>query len=262
MTESDPVLHNLPPQVIRRDDGMTIAYHFTPGKSPGIVFLPGFRSDMTGSKALELEDMCRRTGRAYLRFDYSGHGQSGGDFEFGTIGSWTDDAIYVLDKVTKGPQILVGSSMGGWIMLLVALERPHRIAGLLGVAAAPDFTEDLLPRELSDEQKRNLARTGIIHVPSEYDEMPTPITQALLDEGRTHLLLRQPIPLDCPVRLIHGMADPDVPWQTALRISQMIQTDDVEIQFVKAGTHRMSEPPDLARLTRTLAELVTAVEQA
>jgi len=262
MSDSDPVLQNLPPQVIRRDDGLTIAYHSTPGKSPGVVFLPGFRSDMTGGKALELEEMCRRQGHGYLRFDYTGHGQSGGDFEFGTIGSWTDDAIYALDKLTEGPQVLVGSSMGGWIMLLTALARPHRVAGLLGIAAAPDFTEDLMPHELSDEQKRTLAKDGIIHMPSEYDEEPTPITQALLDEGRNHLLLRRPIPLDCPVRLIHGMADPDVPWQTALRISQMLQTDDVEIQFVKGGEHRMSELADLARLTRTLGELLSAIKTA
>ena len=248
------------PRILTRADGTTIAYHFTPGKSPGVIFLTGFKSDMCGGKALFLENVCRRRGNAFLRFDYRGHGQSSGDFIDGTIGSWAGDTVAALDDLTTGPQVLVGSSMGGWIMLLAALMRPERIAGLLGIAPAPDFTEDLMPGRLSADQKEMLERDGVIFLPSDYDEEPTPLTRKLMEDGRDNLVLRQRIPLACPVRLIHGMHDPDVPWQTSLRICQMLDSTDVEILLDKKGGHRLSEPHDLDRLEITLGKLLERIE--
>jgi len=247
------------PQILTRADGGAIAYHRTPGKSPGVVYLSGFMSDMTGGKALFVENRCRARGHACLRFDYFGCGASSGIFTEGTIGRWAEDTVAVLDTLTEGPQVLVGSSMGGWVMLLAALARPERTAGLLGIAPAPDFTEDLLLPALSAEQKAILERDGVVRVPSPYGPEPTPFTRALVEDGRRHLVLRRTIPLTCPVRILHGMRDPDVPWQTSLRLCQMLESDDVEIQFVKAGDHRLSQPRDLERLARTLDILLDSL---
>jgi len=244
------------PETLMRPDGSAIAYHKTPGSAPGIVFLGGFMSDMTGSKALCLEDFARERGQSFLRFDYQGHGASSGRFEEGTIGLWAADAVAALDELTEGPQVLVGSSMGGWIMLLAALARPQRIAGLLGIAAAPDFTEDLMWNAYPQAVRETLERDGTYLEPSDYGEEPYPITKRLIDEGREHLLLRDALPITCPVRLIHGMADPDVPWQTSVRLAKRLQSDDVEVTLVKAGGHRLSEPEDLERLGKTLEELI------
>ena len=246
-----------PPQTLARPDGVTLAYHRTEGRAPGIVFLGGFFSDMTGTKATALEAFARRRGQAFLSFDYQGHGQSSGRFEEGTIGLWAGDAIAALDHLTEGPQILVGSSMGGWIMLLAALARPTRIAALVGIAAAPDFTEDLMWQWFPEEVKAIIERDGVYHAPSDYDETPYPITKDLIRDGREHLLLRAPIPLDCPVRLLHGMGDEDVPWQTALAIADKLETADVEITLIKNGDHRLSEPVDLRRLEATLSALLS-----
>ena len=245
-----------PAQKLARPDGASIAYHATPGRSPGIVFLGGFMSDMTGSKALALEDLARARGQAFLRFDYQGHGESSGTFEAGTIGIWAEDALAAFDALTEGPQILVGSSMGGWIMLLTAVARRERIAGLVGIAAAPDFTEDLMWQTFDAETRARLLRDGRIEEPSDYGEEPYVITRRLIEDGREHLLLRAPIPLTCPVRLIHGMADPDVPWGTALRIAESLESEDVEITLVKGGGHRLSEPEDIARLQATVVALL------
>lgn len=243
--------------ILTRDSGATIAYHQSPGKHPGVCFLTGFKSDMNGGKAMEMEALCRERGHAFLRFDYQGHGQSSGAFDDGTIGLWAEDAIATLDALTEGPQILVGSSMGGWIMLLVALARPDRIAGLVGLAAAPDFTEDLIPDVLDDDQKATLQRDGFVDIPNCYDdEEPYRINKKLLDEGRNQLLLRAEIGIDCPVRLIHGIKDADVPWQTAHKIMEQVRATDVEVQFVKKGEHRLSEPSDLLRLRRTVSALL------
>lgn len=247
------------PQILARAAGAAIAYRKTAGREPGVIFLSGFMSDMSGGKAIFLEELCRRRGQAFLRFDYFGHGESSGAFTDGTIGRWAEDAVAVLDEVATGPQVLIGSSMGGWIMLLVALARPERIAGLLGIAPAPDFTEDLIASELTAEQKEALAREGVLHVPSEYGPEPTPLTRDLIEEGARHLLLRRRIPLAMPVRLIHGMRDPDVPWQTSLRLVQMLESEDVELQLVKEGDHRLSAPQDLDRLGKTLDALLGAV---
>ncbi len=244
------------PAILARDDGGAIAYHRTSGKPPGVVFLTGFKSDMTGSKALALEEYCQYRGQAFVRFDYTGHGRSSGDFEDGTIGDWADDAVLALDRLSEGPQVLVGSSMGGWIMLLAALARPDRVAGLVGTAAAADFTEDLMRGKLSSEQLKQLEAQGFAEIPNCYDEEPYKITKALLDDGRNHLLLKTEIPIDCPVRLIHGDKDQDVPWQTSFRIAENLRSRDVETLFVKGGDHRLSEPRDLDRLCRTVGHLL------
>jgi pimeloyl-ACP methyl ester carboxylesterase len=246
------------PRILTRADGAAIAYHKTPGKSPGVIFMAGFMSDMTSGKAQFIEAWCKARGQACLRFDYFGCGASSGTFTEGTIGRWAEDAVAVLDDLTEGPQVLVGSSMGGWIVLLAALARPQRVAGLVGIAPAPDFTEDLLVQGLSAGQRASLERDGVVYVHSLYGPEPTPFTQDLVDDGRRHLVLRRKISLTCPVRILHGMRDPDVPWQTSLRLCQMLESDDVEIQFVKAGDHRLSEPHDLARLGRTLGALLDA----
>ena len=243
------------PAFLARPDGERIAYRRTIGKAPGLVFLHGFRSDMTGAKALAVEAYARERGLACLLFDGFGHGESSGDFARGTIGRWAEDAAAVLDALTEGPQILVGSSFGGWMMTLAALARPQRVAALLGIAAAPDFTEDLIFASFSPDDRRTLAAEGQVMVPSGYDLPPLVITKNLIEEARAHLVLRGPIPLHCPVRLIHGLEDADVPWQTSLRLAEQIASPDVAVTLVKGGGHRLSEPADLARLSDTLDEL-------
>jgi len=240
---------------VDRGDGVELAWARQDGNSPAVVFLPGFRSDMTGDKATALAAFCAERGHAMLRFDYSGHGASGGRFEDGTVGRWTEDALTVIDRLTEGPLILVGSSMGGWIALLAALARPGRVAALIGIAAAPDFTERLMWQAMTAEQRLKLVRDGVFQRPSEYGE-PYPITRALIDDGRTRQLLNAPIGLDCPVRLLHGQADADVPWRTALHIADRLRSRDVEVVLVKDGDHRLSRPQDLGLLRRTLAPLL------
>lgn len=250
---------NAPPQILARPDGATIAYRQLPGKAPGIVFLAGFRSDMSGTKGLFLQDYCRRRGRACVRFDYFAHGRSSGDFAAGTIGRWAADAVAVINSLTAGPQILVGSSMGGWLMLLAALARPQRIAALVGVAAAPDFTEELLWQRLSPEQRRAIVEDGRLVLPSEYEPAGYLHTRELIEDGRRHLLLGGPIALDLPVRLLHGLADAAVPWQLSLRLAERLTSRDVAVTLVKGGDHRLSSAADLARLAQTLDALIAGV---
>jgi pimeloyl-ACP methyl ester carboxylesterase len=244
-----------PPRILAREDGATIAYHRLEGRAPGVVFLGGFMSDMTGTKAVALEAFCRARGQAFIRFDYFAHGASSGAFAEATVGRWKADALAILDEVTEGPQILVGSSIGGWIMLLAALARPARIHALIGIAAAPDATEDLMWGEMPPEQRATLTRDGHIRVPSEYSPEGYLITEKLIEEGRRHLLLHEPIGLTCPVHLLHGMRDPDVPWQTSIRLAERLQSDAVTVELVKAGDHRLSTEADLARLKAALARL-------
>jgi len=241
--------------ILARPAGATIAYRRLAGAGPGIVFLGGFRSDMTGTKALFLEDYCRRRGRAYVRFDYFAHGASSGDFADGTISRWRDDAVAVIDSLSEGRQILVGSSMGGWIMVLAALARPERLAALVGIAAAPDFTSDLLPARLSETQRRTLQDEGRLVLPSSYDPAGYLYTRALVEDGDRNLVLRDAIPLSCPVRLLHGMADESVPWRQSLKLAERLQGADVALTLIKAGDHRLSRDADLARLARVLDEL-------
>jgi pimeloyl-ACP methyl ester carboxylesterase len=240
---------------LARDDGVELAWAKQAGRGPAVVFLPGFLSDMGGTKATELAAFCAEHGHAMLRFDYSGHGASGGRFEDGTIGQWAADAIAIIDRLTEGKLILVGSSMGGWIALLTALARPKRVAGLLGIAAAPDFTEALMWDAMTFQERATVMREGVLRVPSQYGD-PTPITRTLIDDGRNHLLMNGPIVLGCPVRLLHGQRDPDVPWEMSLRLAEQITGDDVQVTLVKDGDHRLSRPQDLALLRRTLASLL------
>jgi pimeloyl-ACP methyl ester carboxylesterase len=242
--------------ILPRPGGATIAYHRLAGSAPGVVFLGGFRSDMTGAKALFLEDFCRRRGCAFVRFDYFGHGSSSGDVSLGTIGRWAEDATAVLDSLTEGRQILVGSSMGGWIMLLAALARTERVHALVGIAAAPDFTEDLLWPRLTEAQRRELRETGALILPSEYDPAGYTFRLELFKDGKRHLVMREPIALDCPVRLLHGMRDDSVPWQTSLSLAERLDSRDVAVSLVKDGDHRLSSEADLARLGRTVDELL------
>lgn len=246
---------------LSRPDGATIAYHRTQGRGPGLVFLGGFMSDMTGTKATALEAYAQARGQAFLRFDYQGHGQSSGRFEDGSIGLWAEDALAALDDLTEGPQILIGSSMGGWIMLLTALARPERVAGLVGIAAAPDFTEDLMWARYDPEIRATLERDGVYHEPSDYSDEPYTITHKLIEDGRNHLLLRGPIALHCPVRLLQGTADLAVPWQTAITLMERLESEDVAVTLVKDADHRLSEPSDLARLDATLDRLLAATAQ-
>jgi len=238
-----------------RSDGVELAWARQAGSSPTVVFLPGFRSDMTGDKATALAAFCAERGCAMLRFDYSGHGASGGRFEDGTIGQWSEDALVLIDRLTEGPLVLVGSSMGGWIALLVAIARSDRVAALIGIAAAPDFTERLMWQAMTGEQRLRLMRDGVFLRPSEYGD-PYPITRRLIEEARGRLLLHAPIALDCPVRLLHGQADADVPWRTSLTIASRLTGHDVQVVLVKDGDHRLSRPQDLALLRRTLAPLL------
>lgn len=239
-----------------KPDGARIAYHRSPGEAPGIVFLGGFASDMTGTKAMALETYARRRGQAFLRFDYQGHGQSSGAFADGTIGLWHSDALAIIDAETEGPQILVGSSMGGWMMLLTVARRPDRIAGLVGIAPAPDFTEDLMWPNFSDEVRETLQRDGMYQRPSEYSDAPYTITMKLIEDGRDHLVLRDPLVVDVPVRLLHGLADPDVPYQISLRIAEHVSCPDLRVNLIKHGDHRLSTERDLAILTATIDAMI------
>lgn len=243
------------PSFLIRPDRTAIAYHAEAGKSPGVIFCGGFMSDMTGTKATALERHCADTGRAFVRFDYQGHGQSSGAFTDGTVGRWTEDALAVLDEVASGPQIVVGSSMGGWIMLLMALARPERVAGLVGIAAAPDFVVRMW-EEFPDDVKRQLETEGVYARPSQYSDDPYQITMRLIEDGRGHCLLdKKPIAINCPVRLLHGMQDPDVPWRHSLTVAKALASDDVVVTLVKNGDHRLSEPDDIARLIETVDTL-------
>ena len=243
------------PLILPRPGGATIAYHRLAGATPGVVFLGGFRSDMTGTKGLFLQDFCRRRGRAFVRFDYFGHGASSGDATLGTIGRWTEDASAVLDSLTKGRQILVGSSMGGWIAIRAALTHPERIHALVGIAAAPDFTEALLWPRLTEAQKRALKDTGAVTLPSEHDPAGYTLRRELFEDGKRHLVMPGPIALDCPVRLLHGMRDEAVPWQTSISLAERLHSCEVLVILVKDGDHRLSSEADLVRLGRALDEL-------
>ncbi len=261
MTTADPA-----PEFINAEDGTPLAYVATPaaraGAGPGVVFLGGFMSDMTGQKATVLEDWARATGRGFLRLDYSGHGMSGGAFRDGTIGRWLSDAVTVIRHASAtvsglgGDLVLVGSSMGGWIAVLAAMEiGGQKVAGIVTIAAAADFTEDLLPMRLGPDTLATIEAEGVFEAPSQYSDQPYVITRDLLEDGRNHLVLSGPIALDIPARLIHGTADPDVPWTQSQKLMGALTSRDVELILVKDGDHRLSEPHDLDRLTRVVERL-------
>lgn len=246
------------PSFLTTRHGTRIAYHRTQGAGPGIVFLGGFMSDMEGSKALALEAWAKAEGRAFLRFDYQGHGQSDGAFADGTIGLWARDALAALDTLTEGPQVLVGSSMGGWIALKLARARPGRVRGMVGVAAAPDFTPRMWA-SLTSAQRQAITEKGFVDVPTEYGDTPYRLTRALFEDGWRQRVMASPLYLDIPARLIQGTADPDVPWAGTLEIAKAIRGGDVEIILVPEGDHRLSTDRDLKRLIRVTRELADSL---
>ena len=239
--------------------GRVLAFVRHPGRTPGVMFCGGFKSDMAGAKALALEDFLVREGRAFTRFDYTGHGLSSGAFEDGTIGAWKDDAVAIIDHVTAGDQILVGSSMGGWIMVLAALARQERVRGLVGIAAGPDFTEDLIWAKGNQRQRAELMAKGRWVAPSAYSDEPYIITRKLIEEARDHLVLRAPIPYQGPVHLVHGQADPDVPWETSLRLAAALASEDVTVELIKSGDHRLSKPHEIARIIAGTQRVLAAL---
>ena len=232
-------------------DGRRIAYHHAPGAGPALVFLPGYMSDMAGSKAAAVFGWAQAQGLACLLLDYSGCGASDGDFADGTLSRWRDEVLALIAAECAGPVVLVGSSMGGWLMLLVALAIPERVAALVGIAAAPDFTD----WGYTPEQKAQLARGETVLEANPYGPEPTPTHAAFWRDGQAQLLLDQPIALDCPVRLLHGQCDTDVPWETALRLAGALRSADVQVSAVKDGDHRLSRAADIALLLRTIAAL-------
>lgn len=247
------------PEYLTTPQGRRIAYHRTEGARPGVVFLGGFRSDMTGTKAMALEDWAGRTGRAFVRFDYSGHGASSEAFLDGCIGDWAEDAVAAITALTQGPQVLVGSSMGGWIALLAAKALPERVAGLVGIAAAPDFTEDSMWAGFSDSQKLALTTSGQLDLPSDYSDAPYVITRKLIEDGRQRLVLREPLPLPMPVRLLQGTADTDVPPAVALRLMDHAESPDLRLTLVKGADHRFSTPDCLALIEAALEDVLARI---
>ncbi|WP_421784931.1 alpha/beta hydrolase [Hyphobacterium sp.] len=245
-----------------RRDGETIAYvkhDAQPGKA-SLVWLGGFKSDMDGTKALVLENWARESGRGFLRFDYFGHGRSSGDFEDGTIGRWRDDALAVIDELTDGPQILIGSSMGGWISLLAARARAERLAGLLLIAPAADFTSALMWPSFSEEVRRQITNEGRYEEPSAYDDEVFVITRKLIEDGKNWSVLGEPVPFDGPVRILQGMRDESVPWEHARKCVDLVTSENVVFTLIKNGDHRLSTDRDLARLTVVAERLSRQVE--
>jgi pimeloyl-ACP methyl ester carboxylesterase len=242
-------------QTLDRSGLPRLAYELREGTGPNIVFLPGYGSDMSGSKAVALDAWAAAEGRAMLRFDYRGCGQSEGIFGEATLDDWRDDVLDAIDGLTQGPLILVGSSMGGWLMLLIALERAERIAGLIGVAAAPDFTE----WGYDEVQRATLQADGLLLIDHPEYETPEVTTKAFWDSGQANLLLGAEIPIDCPVRLLHGLDDMDVPPSIAFRLGRALRSADVQTLLVKGGTHRLSRPGDLGLLLTTIAALIESL---
>ena len=240
-----------------------IAVRKRSGMPPGVFWLGGFHSDMKGTKAQALDEWAADQGRACVRFDYSGHGESGGAFADGTIGRWHEESIAVFDAFCDGPQVAVGSSMGGWMALLLARALAKRretgsrawLKGLVLIAPAPDFTEELMWKNFSPQIREEIMTKGLWNRPSEYDDGPYPITRNLIEEGRNHLLLGGTIDTGCPVRILQGAQDPDVPWQHAFALTHRLPADDVVLTMIQDGDHRLSRPQDIARILAAVAEI-------
>lgn len=241
------------------DSKRRIAVRARAGGGPGLFWLGGFNSDMRGTKALALDAWAGERQRACVRFDYSGHGESGGNFTDGTIGRWLEESLAVFEHYCRGPQVVIGSSMGGWIALLLAREVRRRqaaasLAGLVLIAPAPDFTEELMWKGFSPEARREIETKGVWLRPSQYGD-PYPITRDLIEEGRNHLILGATIDVGCPVRILQGAQDADVPWQHALRLAHRLPADDVVLTVIQDGDHRLSRPQDIARIIAAVAEV-------
>ncbi|ABI78635.1 hydrolase, alpha/beta fold family protein [Hyphomonas neptunium ATCC 15444] len=238
-------------------EGRRLAFRKTPpvNGGPTLIWLSGYRSDMSGGKAQAVKSWAWETGNGAVLFDYSGHGESDGRFEDGTISTWREDALAAIDTLSEGPVILVGSSMGGWIALLAALARPQRVKGLVLIAPAPDFTEKLMWAGLSLDQQDEVMTKGVTLRPSDYGT-PDPVTKALIEDGRNWQLLDSPIEFDGPVRILQGMEDPDVPWPHALELNERLTSSDTVLTLIKDGDHRLSRDQDMARLIAACAEVV------
>lgn len=235
--------------------GVTLAYQKIEGTLPGIFWCGGYRSDMTGSKASYLAEQAAARGVSFTRFDYTGHGQSNGSLADGTISAWLQDAFDVFDTHTQGPQIVVGSSMGGWISMLLAEQRPLRVKGLVTIAAAPDFPQELY-QSLSAEEKQALENDGTYNWSSDYGS-PHPFRKAFFEDARIHMMLNRPIGIDCPVRLLHGKKDDVVPWEKSLRIKENLMSEDITTTWIDDGDHRLSRDADLVILN----DLVTSLQR-
>ena len=246
-----------PPNWVTRPDGVRLALRHQPGRAdrPTVVFLPGYGSDMQGSKALALADWAARTQHALLRFDYSGCGESDGDFADGTLALWRDDARLVIEAVAPGPLVLIGSSMGGWLGLLLARDLGSRVAALIGIAAAPDFTQ----WGFSDAEKAELIAAGRLLRPSDYGPEPMLTTRGFWESGQSLCVLDGPIDIQCPIRLLQGQADADVPWQTALRIADAVRSADVQVHLIKDGDHRLSRAADIHLLEQVVGTLLESL---
>ena len=243
------------PSILTTTSGRQIAYHQVAGTQPGVVFLGGFKSDMEGTKAVHLQEWAKANGRAFLRFDYSGHGQSSADFVDGCIGDWAQDAMDAIGTLTEGPQVLVGSSMGGWISLLVCRAMPSKVHGLVGIAAAPDFTEDSMWANFDEGQRKAILEDGQLNLPSEYSDEPYIITKKLIEDGRNQLVLRSPLPLPFPVRFLQGTEDADVDQSVALRLLDHVSGEDVRLTLVKGANHSFSTPECLTMITDAIDQV-------
>ncbi len=247
-------------EVGQGDAARRIAVRARSGGLPGLFWLGGFKSDMQGTKAVALDAWAAERNRACVRFDYSGHGESGGDFVDGTIGRWLEESVAVFERFCRGPQVVIGSSMGGWMALLLARElagrqaTPASLAGLVLIAPAPDFTEELMWKGFSRQARQEIETRGMWLRPSEYGE-PYPITRNLIEEGRKHLLLGSAIEVGCPVRILQGAQDPDVPWRHAFALAHRLPADDVVLTMIQDGDHRLSRPQDIARIIAAVAEI-------
>ncbi len=242
------------PNFLRRPAKADIAYRKLDGKGPGYIWLGGYASDMLGTKAEFVSDWAKQNGRGYLRFDYSGHGEGAGNFEDGCITDWADDALNVLDELTEGPQVLIGSSMGGWVSCLLARQRPERLAGLILIAPAPDFTHELMWPSWDDETREKIMTEGKVEFPSEYDDSVMVYTKKLYEDGASNFIFSESLQLSVPVRILQGMQDDAVPWQHATRLADHIEADDLEMTLVKSSDHRMSSDEDLKKLKKLLEQ--------
>ncbi|MGJ8594561.1 alpha/beta fold hydrolase [Sulfitobacter sp.] len=245
------------PSYLDTPQGRRIAYHFTAGEGPCVVFLGGLKSDMEGTKAVHLEDWAQATGRAFLRLDYSGHGKSSGTYEEGSIGDWHEDTLAAVDALTEGPLVPVGSSMGGWQSLLLARARPERLAGLVTIAAAPDFTEEGWWKNFDDAQRAALDAEGRVELPSDYME-PYVVTKRMIEDGREHLVLRDPLELPCSVRMLQGTADTAVSVATATRFLEHASSPDMQLLLVKDADHRFSDGPCLGLIERAVEDVLAS----
>lgn len=241
-------------QLLHLSDGSSLAYVKRSGRLPGVIFLGGFMADMNGTKATFLDEYCQQRGQAFIRFDYLGHGESSGELIHCNMSRFKNDVLSVLDQLTTGPQILVGSSMGGWLMLLAAKERLERIKALLGIAPAPDFIRPLVWDRLTPAQREEIETKGICYVPSPFQEKPYPITKNLIEDGDKHSILTAAIPIDCPIRLLHGVKDIEVPYALSLKIMENVVSEDVRVTLVKNGDHRLNSVEHLKLLSDTLSE--------